>query len=243
MENKIDINTNKKYFILGSCVTRDIFNFIDESEQQVVDYFARTTIPSIVSSPILLEEKDINLNSPFQRRLIMRDFNKSIFNVLENTEFDYLIIDLYDERFDLFQIEDSFITFSNEFSNSGLEKDFNGVKVENNLKNWEAACKIFAEKLLEVVPIEKIIIHEVYETKKYLEDNKKKKFDIKMNIRQKNIISKKRYKIFKKMIKAKVVKGRKNLIANPKHQWGLTPIHFVDEYYLEIYNQIKKAIR
>src|SRR5688572_18437592 len=104
------------YFILGSCVTRDIFSIMKDPSP--ITYYARSSLISIMGNPIPVEEEMLQLDSAFQRRMVLQDFQKTIFDDLSTLKFDYFIMDFIDERFDLFQIGDSYVTRSVELVNS-----------------------------------------------------------------------------------------------------------------------------
>ena len=108
--------------ILGSCVSRDIFNFPDaQSRFEVVDYYARSSLGSLVSRPWAAPIPLERIESAFQRRMVARDFAKSLFTELELSQVDVLLIDLIDERFDLFLgPEESAFTISPEFQRAGV---------------------------------------------------------------------------------------------------------------------------
>ena len=53
--------------ILGSCVTRDIFNFDREKRFQLVDYTARSSIASAFSDTPFTNVEYSNIESLFQR--------------------------------------------------------------------------------------------------------------------------------------------------------------------------------
>jgi hypothetical protein len=226
-----------KIFILGSCVTRDIFRVVDKC--QVVDYYARTTLCSLMSQP--LEIKDINLVSEFQRKMIRRDFEKTFFEDTKKADFDFLIVDLIDERFNILQCGKSLITKSSEFVNSGLETLYDFVKIYKGTNEfndaWKRDAQLFSNKLQSIVPVEKIIIHEAYWAKQYTVDGKLKEYPNQNSIDCNNKILLEYYQTLKQFIPAKVVKN-KEFIGDAKHMWGLTPFHYTQDYYEEIYNQI-----
>jgi hypothetical protein len=66
--------------IFGSCVTRDIFDFVEENES-VYRYFARSSVVSVVSKPIKINLEEINLKSSFQKRIVYYDLNPPMHSV------------------------------------------------------------------------------------------------------------------------------------------------------------------
>ena len=114
--------------IIGSCVTRDIFEY-DKDVFKINDYFARSSIVSMTSLPIDVNSDYVQLNSPFQKKCVLNDLNKHSIQSVLNEDNDYLIIDLIDERFNLYYRDGSFVTKSNELVSSGFDlSDFKEMK-------------------------------------------------------------------------------------------------------------------
>ncbi|MFO1444434.1 hypothetical protein KDN24_14745 [Bacillus sp. Bva_UNVM-123] len=225
-----------KYFILGSCVTRDIFRFIS-TDYHVSDYYARTSLRSIVSEPLIYKENDVKLTSSFQKRTVIKDLEKTFFYDIQNTDFDYLLIDLIDERFELLQVGNSIVTRSTEFINSGLDSSLNGTGIVKVIDDWKKDCYIFANRLLSIVPSEKIIIHEAYWAKQYFEDGVLKDYRNQEKIDANNNILKEYYNELYQFTSAKMVRIE-NRFGDSKHMWGLAPFHYTKEYYKEVYKLI-----
>lgn len=232
-----------KVGIWGSCVTRDIFRIVNGNYQFC--YFSRSSIISGVSKPIVVNEDNIKLDSAFDKRMVLNDFKKNFFETLSNFNPDVLIIDLIDERFDVVKIGDSYITKSSEFIKSGLEASYtyNGTfKWMEDQKQipWKNACKAFIEKLIEVVPSEKIILHECFWATEYLNsDGKLVSFKETSTINNMNNMLKSYYELFKLLIpNLKILSN--NGIADETHKWTLRPYHYTDDYYVEISEQINR---
>ncbi|MBY6802848.1 hypothetical protein FDC58_18175 [Clostridium botulinum] len=226
-----------RYFILGSCITRDVFR-VSQKDSEVVDYYARTKLKSLISNPI--DINDINLKSNFQKRIVKRDLEKTFFNDIKNEKFDYLIIDLIDERFNIVKVQDSFVTKSNEFVNAGLYNM--ATPISYALDEWESDCKEFSKRLIDVISPNKIFIHEVYWANQYIEDGKIKKYDNQKNIELNNSTLKEYYKTLKKYLPDVKIISCSDVIGDAHHLWGLSPVHYTDEYYKKIYNDIEASI-
>lgn len=108
----------KKFTILGSCVSRDMMEYLDPASYEISLYIARTKIVSQLSSPLYVNEDEIRLNSAFQKRLVLCDLNKQEMDFARQNRSDYCIIDYIDERFNLLRIHDTYITKSNELVTS-----------------------------------------------------------------------------------------------------------------------------
>ena len=60
----------KKIIILGSCVSRDILEFVTVHGWELILYTARTKIVSQLSSSYGVKENEICLSSDFQKKLV-----------------------------------------------------------------------------------------------------------------------------------------------------------------------------
>lgn len=67
----------KKIFVIGSCVSRDIFNAEGSKENFLVDgYIPRSSLASLLSSSPFEDEYTANLSSDFQKRIVHADIVK-----------------------------------------------------------------------------------------------------------------------------------------------------------------------
>ena len=234
--------------ILGSCVTRDIFRLFP-GHFNVVAYFARTSIISLMSDPLLIKESDINLDSAFQRRLILYDFNKLFFPVIKKADFDCLMIDFIDERFDLLKYDNCYVTRSPEMVNSKLETKFNFELIKRNVPRthelWEESCDSFIYELKKSISLERIILHKAFWAEKYCDNNVIRDFSQQQleGIRKNNIILERYHSFFQSRLQGISILelGKGSFVADKDHQWGLSPFHYEENYYLESKNQILKV--
>lgn len=128
----------KKFTILGSCVSRDMMEYLEPDLYEISPYIARTKVVSQLSSPLHVDENEITLTSAFQKRLVMCDMNKQEFDLLHKNHSDYCIIDYIDERFNLLQIHDTYIIKSNEVVRSGWldDKPYSEIQYLFDGKDW-----------------------------------------------------------------------------------------------------------
>ncbi len=117
-------NNQTKIFILGSCVTRDALELAKKGQFVLTDYLARTSIASAFQDNAIFEYDTSKIASAFQRRMVDNDLLKSTTNTLINTDFDFLVIDLIDERFDIVKNDkNQYFTLSSEFKDNISLKD------------------------------------------------------------------------------------------------------------------------
>jgi len=237
-----------KVLILGSCVTRDTFSFFPE-EFDVVDYFARSSIISIMSKPLMIEENELSLPSAFQRKMILYDFHKVFLKQIGQYEFDLLIIDLIDERFDLLKYNNHYVTRSGELVNSEIEKKgkYSFDLLKRNSKEiqelWAISCTSFFHEILKSIPSEKIILNKVFWSYKYRDAKKLYSFpDEKLKLHEThNKILENYYSIIESQFPHinLINYSLEDFIADKNHKWGLSPFHYELRHYLEFKNKVK----
>jgi hypothetical protein len=150
--------------IFGSCVTRDLFEH-PELRPALSVYGARSSVISVVSPPVPIDEQHVVLSSGWQRRCVLADFQKTFFTSLAEARPDWLVIDLIDERFDLLRCAGSLVTRSSAFQASGYAETA-GVEL-TQLRRMSAegdglfdqAAGEFAARVLRVLPADHVILH------------------------------------------------------------------------------------
>jgi hypothetical protein len=233
--------------ILGSCVTRDAFNF-DNKSFDIKAYFARTSIISLTSTSLDIDESKITLSSPFQIKCIIHDLKKDFFKIIENKAINYVIIDLIDERFNLLKINESIITKSNELQSSNLlnHLDFKEIKRDENLDYlWKESAKAFFNRLTEIIPPSNIIIHKALWKSKYYDQNGKiEEFTKQLGeINQQNSILCSYYQYIEEHFTDFNIidMTQENLLCTVNHRWGLSPYHYEEKYYNVFLDKLNKS--
>lgn len=125
--------------------------------------------------------------------------------------------------------------------NSGLESVLSSEKIKKDNSDWRADCERFVRQLLDIVPASKIIIHEAYWAYKYIENGEIKEYPNQKNIALNNSLLKEYYDFLKKLIPTNIVKLEGEILGDAGHVWGLSPFHYAEDYYKEIYEQIENV--
>jgi hypothetical protein len=238
--------------IHGSCISRDAFEFITDEPIRLKEYIARHSMISAVSNSLNFNEEQVNLSnleSKFQRRMVLNDLNKMLFERIRNNKSDYMLIELLDERFSILEINNSFITYSNEFVLSNIYKDIGGniiKKKDISEKLWMPAIDKYVSKILNIYNQEQIIIHEVYFLNKYIDKQGNiKELDeatINKNAIYNDILSKYYTYLKAKIPGASIINITNNYLADENNRWGLAPYHYELSYYKEVLNIINKIL-
>jgi hypothetical protein len=150
--------------IFGSCVTRDLFE--DPTLRPTLGpYFARCSIISAVAPPVALPPERVVISSDWQRRCVLADFHKTLFDSLAQARPDWLVVDLIDERFDVLGAAGSFVTRSSAFQAAALDEGA-GLPFEPvhrmsayGCALFEEAVPTFAERVTAIVPPDRIVLH------------------------------------------------------------------------------------
>ncbi|WP_347456080.1 DUF6270 domain-containing protein [Acinetobacter thermotolerans] len=233
----------KKYFIVGSCVSRDMLEFLPNSEYELVDYHARSSFATLNSlkMPIIYNESLLNIPSSFQRRMVEYDFNRTRLEAIINKFFDILLIDLIDERFHLAVFDKVYrATRSTEFIKTEL-KQYSVINSHSKdfLSYWEQGIDLFFSILIKNELIQKVRIQKAYWTNiidngsisdKYSDDMIKKEND-KLNYM---------YKYLEKYLSIDqfIVIPPHLIQIKSNHKWGISPFHYIDDYYKYIITKI-----
>lgn len=109
-----------KVLILGSCVTRDAFEFAaDYPPLTLHGYYARSALVSATDSRQFDGVPLENIASAFQRRMVERDITGAVLAELAAADFDVIVYDAVDERYPvLVNDAGAYATQSDEFRSS-----------------------------------------------------------------------------------------------------------------------------
>ncbi len=222
----------KRIFIFGSCVSRDMVEF-GKNEFELVEYFSRSSFSSLASLPVSFEMNLLeSIKSDFQRKMVERDLNKSIFNQLKLKETEYYLIGLIDERFSLFKDKNKSIgTISNE-----LGKVLPTVMEIRHIKNtseeyFELFELGFIKFINEIDDLTKLkVINAKWATLN--ENGEELRFSPEVIMKENERLNR-LFSIVKKHIPEDcfINLPEKLFIADSSHKWGEEPFHYTKPFY------------
>jgi len=227
--------------ILGSCVSRDPFSRGDAkgNDFSVLDYYARSSLASLSGRPSHVNFDLSQIASDFQRRMVDRDISKVFFNDIVSADFDIILLDFIDDRFEIIEIEEGlFVTNSSEFSSARLNlqpiftiEPFSDSFFERQIAGWE---KFFA-LMCSLGSTKKILINKVYWSAK---DDSGFELEDLAHVQKANTWLDRVYQRLQEDLPEEqfISYERNRLIAKSTHKWGLAPFHYVDEveiFFLE----------
>jgi hypothetical protein len=238
--------------ILGSCVSRDIFNFPDaQARFEVVDYYARSSLASLVSKPWRTPVPLERIESAFQRRMVARDFAKSLFTELDLSQVDVLLIDLVDERFDLFLgPEGTAFTISPEFQRAGValsELDGRTLRATGDeaFSLWTTGWQRLLAWAEAAGAADRILVNQVYWSERTESGEGFGPRYAPSAIQSANAYLDRLYRrMAEDLLPGQFAKFDPSLLrGDDGHRWGKQPFHFVPGYYAEAAAQIARFAR
>jgi Family of unknown function (DUF6270) len=179
------------------------------------------------------------IGSKFQRRMVERDMRKDFLNDLAGLQYDLLLIDLIDERFPLYVEPDGrACTLSIELSSSGFPGDFgSGSRVHSGSQEfwrlWEAGWLILVDKLRRLGGLDRLRVNEVFWASR---TEKGGNFEPHYSISQidsaNQFLSRMYQRISGDIPSNQFLRFDQGLmVGSIAHKWGISPFHYVDNYY------------
>jgi uncharacterized protein DUF6270 len=236
-----------RLLILGSCVSRDIFNYPQTNTKLVlVDYYARCSIASLGLPPIEMPSAVQSISSKFQRKMVERDIRKDFLNDLAGLQFDVLLIDLIDERFNLY-IEPGgrVCTLSSELLGSGFPTDSNiGYRVNSGSEEfwqlWEAGWLILVNKLRCLGVLDRLRVNQVFWSSRTENgDNFEPHYPSRYIDTTNQFLARMYQRISADIPSEQFLQFDHGLLTgSTAHKWGISPFHYIDAYYHEAIQQL-----
>jgi len=227
------MNSQIKIFIFGSCVSRDFIEIASAKNFTLVKYYARSSFASLSSKPLKDDQLLSRIESKWQRTMLFNDLQKNVFYDVLRNDFDVMLIDLIDERFNLAKVDGSLCTISTEYRKY-QEKKYQAIAFDSveKFEHWKIGFKKFIQHLQRVNAVDKIRINRVWWADK-IEDTGFFSDDYAQYIKRNNEILEKMYSHISKFIKASQFIDYPNdiLVAAKSHKWGVQPFHYIDSFY------------
>ncbi|MFZ3005791.1 MAG: DUF6270 domain-containing protein [Phenylobacterium sp.] len=245
--------------IIGSCITRDLWPILGEAPADLL-YISRTSLPSLFARPLagveLADDPPPGL-ARHQHNALRADLKKSALAALIAHRPTHLIFDFIDERFDLLAVRDTLVTHSWELEVSGYldQPAFSSARI---VPRASAQCdQLWREAALETAaflsttPLSdaRIILHESQWAGRYLDlAGQLQDFDPDVMIFDGNVASLDAHNALLRSYQQRFAEltGAARVSADPGlmvgdvgHRWGLSPFHYVADYYRDIWGQLR----
>ncbi|HDZ49575.1 hypothetical protein LCGC14_0056310 [marine sediment metagenome] len=220
--------------IFGSCVSRDFFEITAEKKIKLVDYYARSSFASISASPIKDDDLTERVESKWQRSMIERDLGKNIIKDLEVKDFDIILVDFIDERFNLAKVFSSVCTISTEYKKYQNKSKYKSIAFDSDEKFelWKAGIDKFLSTLIKINALDKLRVSKVYWATE-IEGEGRFSDEYYDYIKRNNIMLDKMYLYLEEKVNINqfIFYPEKTLMAAQKHKWGVQPFHYVNDFY------------
>lgn len=242
--NRVIVSMVDKVFILGSCVSRDAFELNEAKDFSIVSYLARTSFASAFHDHQVQDLDLSRIPSSFQHRMVESDLKKNASNVLVQSRFDWLVIDLIDERFNIFVSDNNEIfTLSPELINN-CSVDKVGRVVQSNTDEffefWKSGWDKFIILAKKYNFLQKILINKVFWTNKTSAGQSVLSNNYQAWIDKNNMWLDRLYNYIEKNQDIRVLEYNKTLLkADSDHKWGLQSYHYDKPVYLHLIQYMK----
>jgi len=228
-----------RVFILGSCVSRDALESAS-GKFEITHYIARTSIASIGMEAV--SDDDVRrrieaLQSPFQRRMVLNDLDKTTMSLIAGTPFDLLLLDFVDERFNLVLSGSTFFSMSGELERSGLDISGRSVVTPESdvfLVLWLAGL----QRPMSSIERSKIVLNRVYWAE-HFPDGK----DVASMgwIRRSNAQLQRLYDaVDKYWLLPRIDYPPEVVLADRESRWGIAPYHYTEILYQHTLAELEK---
>lgn len=231
--------------IFGSSVSADAI--FGRDTMKSAGYMARSSLASQIGSEHLDNEILDQLPSPFQRKTVKADMEKSIWDVIEAGSFDLMVIDFIDDRFDMLELPcGSIHTLSAEYVGAmhKLGRTVNPDKIipkysDRKWALWQQGWDRLAQTLSRHDLLDRLFVNKVFyaqqdTTGRPLEGHPFKaenEWLLRIYSHLENTCPQVRFLHYDPAL----------FIADPDHKWGLSPFHYGQNFYDETIRQLLRA--
>ena len=249
-----------KVAIVGSCITRDLWPIVGAEPSDLL-YISRTSLPSLFARQ--LESVETAQEPPqglgvFTHRAMVNDLKKRALAALIAHRPTHIIFDFIDERLDLLCVGGTIVTHSWELDVSGYmdQPAFAGA---TTISRTSSACDLLwlqaADEMaafIQSTPLRDatLIVHEAQWATRYRDEaHEVRDFADEVEIFQgkpaaiaeHNAMLDRYQPAFRaRLPQAVSVAAAPDLhLASAQHRWGLSPFHYVDDYYREVWSGLK----
>lgn len=222
-----------KIFIFGSCVSRDFVEISAAKNFKLVDYYARSSFASISAKPLKDRQLISRIESKWQRSMVARDLEKNVFHDLLKNNYDMVLIDLIDERFNLAKVDGSLCTVSTEYKKY-QDKKYKAIPFdsEEKFEHWKLGFEKFIKTLESVNAVDKVRINKVWWAGR-IDGGGCFTDELSSYIKRNNEMLDKMYAYISEFINVNQFIDYPSdvLVAANVHKWGVQPFHYIDSFY------------
>jgi hypothetical protein len=243
--------------IVGSCITRDLWPIQGGGAEGLL-YISRTSLPSLLGAPVEGFHPVLGLPGDLHRHehnAVVADLRKTALNRLVAFAPTHVIFDFIDERFDLLSTGSGVVTHSAELVRSGY-LDQPALRHARRIPRLSAACdQLWSDAvgefaaLVRATPLARarLILHAArWAADQRLADggivpvrDVQIMPGVPAEIPDYNDLLGRQQTAFEALMPPMArVDAAAHQLADAGHRWGLSPFHYVPEYYVEIRRQL-----
>ena len=249
-----------KIAIVGSCITRDLWPIRGGGAEQLL-YICRTSLPSLFAPPVEGFQPKRALPGDLhqhEHNALVADLQKTALSRLVAFQPTHIIFDFIDERFDLVSARGALVTHSAELARSGYlsRPAFRAARRIPRLsapcdRLWRDAAGAFAG-LIRGTELRRatLILHSARWANRQ-RDAAGQVSDIRdveilsgepASIETYNALLVRQEADFTSLMPPMLrIDADAFRLADPDHQWGLSPFHYVPEYYDAVRDQMREV--
>lgn len=225
------------------------------------DPYARFNFSSMVSL-LNQDSPDYGKNHKNRYRGIMLERERlcSYWEILRELKPEYIFVDLIEERFDILQLGDSFVTMSDAFAGATFSfADKEGLTAEDFAKFgqvipresvrctelWQQGCRNMVAETRRICPDVRFVIIENYLCETVGNLQARKPFDNLDSIRRMNAVLRQNYRYMKQLLpEAPVISpaGDNLYFTDEKYEYGAIPSHLNEIENQRIAEKIEEAL-
>lgn len=229
----------RRFLIVGSCVSRDVFRLHENEPWNLVGYFARSSFASAFHRRPVKTPWHTKIGSAFQARMVRIDLEKSLARSLRASDFDVLVVDFIDERFPLVTLPDgSVATLSGELAGAGFDRTRERARLiasgsEEHFELWREGWTRFVEMLAGLGRLDRLLLNEVCWATTLTDGTTPDWAYRPEQIAAANHFLERLHRHAERDLSSEqVLRFDPDLFtASAEHRWGLTPFHYGDDYY------------
>lgn len=226
-----------RLFIVGSGVSRDALSFAgDPADLPIAGYYARTSLATLASGPVPMPPRIGEITSNWRRRMVEADHRKVLPRSITAGTFDFLLLDLIDERFHLLETTgERVVTLSPDYT-AIAPAPLLGQRVlsgsERHVALWRAGFEQLVAALKQSDRLDRLRVNRVFWANLTADGLPIVGFDPE-RIARANAFLRERYADIEAALGSGVFIDypAECLVADPAHRWGLAPFHYVPAYY------------
>lgn len=227
---------NLKIGVLGGFnLRKSVIDFCGSYDGTMTFHISNLSLISLMSDEITIPSNMELPKNLIRADMVKLDFEKALFKKEPEKrllDIDYLVIDFLEERFDIIQYADSYLTYSDAMSDASFNAELLISREDSALESlWESACLEFVSYLTKYHSNQQVILVKSYLSIRYEDDNGKlvefSKKEFPHSITRLNKILDKYYDFFLKHYPVKHVITIDNslLYCENHHKHGVLPSH------------------